>query len=185
MEIGSKAVEKEITLDDSKPFLSKQDVPAGDTNTHAYILEGADGYVIGIPSGTIVAPEFRDVNGDKLDPSTRVTIQACDKQGNPIGSGVVFSETLDAFRYDKMRTDPDYFRKTQATLMVDEREIVKVFVDIPDGANGFSASESRLTIGDDTSDFANPVEIVDHDDLSGNQSQAVKDASRATKAGGR
>lgn len=183
MQIGSQAVEKEITLDDTKPFLSKQDVPAGDTNTAAYTLEGPDGYVIGIPAGTIVAPEFRDANGDKLDPSTRVTIQACDKQGNPVGSGVVFTETLDAFRYDKMRTDPDYFRKTSGALMVDEREIVKVFVDVPAGANGFSASDSRLTLGDDTSDFATPVEIVDHDDLSGQQSQAVKAASRA--AGGR
>ena len=183
MEIGSQAVEKEITLDDTKPFLTKQDVAPGDTNTHAYKVEGPDGYVIGIPAGTIVAPEFRDANGDKLDPSTRVTIQACDKQGNPIGSGVVFTETLDAFRYDKMRTDPDYFRKTNSALMIDEREIVKVFVDVPAGSPGFDADNSRLTLGDDTSDFATPVEIVDHDDLSGQQSQAVKAASRA--AGGR
>ena len=183
MEIGSQAVEKEITLDDTKPFLTKQDVPAGDTNTAAYTLEGPDGYVIGIPSGTIVAPEFRDTDGNKLDPSTRVTIQVCDKQGNPIGSGVVFTETLDAFRYDKMRNDSDYFRKTNSEVVVDEREIVKLFVDVPAGQPGFSAANSRLTLGDDTSDFATPVEIVDHDDLDPQQSQAVKAASRA--AGGR
>lgn len=183
MEIGSQSIEKEITLDDTKPFVEKQDVPAADTNTFAYKVEGPDGYVIGIDAGTIVAPEFRDVDGDKLDSSTRVTIQKCDKQGNPIGSGVVFSETLGAYNYTKMRTDPDYFRKSQQDLMVDEREIVKVFVDVPAGQPGFSAANSRLTIGDDTSDFGTAVEIVDHDDLSGQQTQAVKSASQA--AGGR
>lgn len=183
MRIATQAVEKQITLDDTRPFVEKQDVPAADTNTYAYRFKGPDGYVIGIPAGTVVAPEFRDANGDKLDDSTRVSIVKCDKQGNQIGSGVIFSETLGAFRYSKMRTDPDYWRKTQSALMIDEREIVKVIVDIPTGANGFDAAQSRLTIGDDTSDFGTPVEIVDHDDLSAQQSQAVKAASQAAGGG--
>lgn len=178
MRIGNEAREKAITLDDTLPFVQKQDVPANDTNTYAYRIKGPEGYVIGIPAGCVVAPEFRDANGDKLDSSTRVSIVKADKQGNIKGNGYVFTETLGAFRYSKMRTDPDYFRKTDSELMIDEREIVKVLVDIPDGANGFSAAESRLSIGDNTSDFGQPVEIMSHDDLSSEQSAAVKKASQ-------
>jgi len=76
-----------------------------------------------------------------------------------------------------MRTDPDYFRKTDRDLMLDEREIAKVFVEIPSGANGFDADQSRLTIGDSTSDFGTPVEMVDHNDLSTAETAAVKQAN--------
>ncbi len=167
-----------ISIDDQKPFVDVSDVDSGETQVAAYEIEGPDGYVIGIESGTPVAPEFRDAYGNPLDGSTRVTIQKCDRQGNPLGSGIVFSELLSRFDYSKMRTDPDYFRKTDRDLMIDEREIVKVFVAVPDGANGFDADQSELTIGDETSDFGKPVEIVSHDDLSGEQSAAVKAASQ-------
>lgn len=79
-----------------------------------------------------------------------------------------------------MRTDPDYFRNTDRDLMIDEREIPLVFVDIPAGTNGFSAAQSTLTIGDETSDFGKPVEIVSHDSLSGEQLNAVQRASTAS-----
>lgn len=176
--IGKTQTEEQISLDDRLPFLSTQDVPADDANTPAYTLEGPDGYVIAVDSGTPIAPEFRDADGEKLDPSTRVIVQKCDRQGNPLGDGIIFNDTLGRFNYEKMRTDPDYMRKTSKSLMVDEREIVKVFVDIPSGANGLDAANSRLTIGDDTSDFGKPVEIVDHDDLTAAETQAVKQASQ-------
>lgn len=178
VDIGGQAVEEHITLHDDLPFISKSDVGAASPAEPAYELEGPDGYVIGVDAGTPVAPEFRDSNGNKLDPSTQVTIQKCDRQGNPLGSGVVFNDTLGRFDYEKMRNDPDFFRKTSKALMVDEREIVKVFLDIPSGSNGFDASQSRLTVGDSTSDFGQPVEIIDHDNLSGEESQAVKMASQ-------
>lgn len=181
--IGTLSAEKQISLDERLPFISEQDVPADDAGTPGYTLEGPDGYVIGIDAGTPVAPEFRDVNGDKLDPSTRVVIQKCDRQGNPLGDGIVFNDTLGRFEYADMRSDPDYFRKTSKSLMVDEREIVKVFVDIPAGANGLDAAQSRLTIGDDTSDFGKAVEIVDHDELTTAEKNAVKDASQRGSGG--
>jgi len=179
-EIGSLNAEKQISLHDGLPFLSEQDVAADDANSPAYTLEGPDGYVVAVDAGTPIAPEFRDANGEKLDPSTRVILQKCDRQGNPLGDGIIFNDTLGRFNYPKMRSDPDYMRKTSKALMVDEREIVKVFVDIPDGANGYDASNSRLTIGDDTSDFGKAVEIVDHDDLSEGETRAVKQASQRT-----
>jgi hypothetical protein len=182
MEIRNQAVEQQITIHDEQPFVSKQDVPAGDGTTPAYTIEGPEGYIIGVDAGTPVAPEFRDSSGEKLDGSTRVTIQKCDKQGNPLGDGIVFNDQLSRFDFEEFRTDPDYFRSTQKQLMVDEREIVKIFVDVPSGANGFNADNSNLTIGDDTSDFGKPVDIVDHDDLTGAESQAVK---RASQNGGR
>jgi len=183
MEIGSMGVEQEISLYDDLQFMEKQDVAAGDPNTPAYTITGPEGYVIGVDAGTPIAPEFRDANGNKLDPSTRVTVQKCDKQGNPLGDGIIFNDTLGRFNFEKMRNDPDFFRKIKKMLMVDEREIVKVFVDVPTGANGFDAGQSKLTIGDDTSDFGKPVEIIDHDQLSGKESSAVKAASQANSGG--
>lgn len=180
MQIGSPGVEKEIALHDGLDFVEKQDVPAGASSTKdnwAYRIEGPEGYVVFVQGGTEFAPEFRDSSGNRLDDSTRVIFQKCDKQGNPI-SEYVLNELLGRWNYAKMRNDPDYFRTTARDLMLDEREIAKIFVEIPSGSNDFSAGESRLTVGDDTSDFGTPVEIVDHDDLSGNETQAVKAASQ-------
>lgn len=180
MRIGAVPVEQEITVHDDLSFVTKQDVTAGDSpakDNYAYQLKGPEGYVVFIQGGTEFAPEFRDSAGDKLDDSTRVIFQKCDKQGNPI-SEYILNELLGRFNYVKMRNDPDYFRRTKRDLMLDEREIAKIFLDIPSGATNFSASDSRLTIGDDTSDFGTPVEIVDHDSLDNQESQAVKQASQ-------
>lgn len=179
MQIGSQAVEKELTIDDTKPFVSKQDVPAGDNETWAYSIEGPDGYLIGIPAGVTIAPELRDADGNKLDGSTRITLQAADKQGNRLGGGIVFTDLISSFNYTDMRTDPDYFRKTQNAIMLDERELLRLFVDIPAGSPGMDAANSRLIIGDDTSDYGKAVEIVDKDDLNQTQQQAV--AKRSTR----
>ena len=176
--IGTTATEKRIALFDGLPFIEKQDVAADDPNTPAYTINGPDGYVVAVDASTVVAPEFRDANGNKLDGSTRVRIQKCDKRGNPLGDGIVLEDFLGKYNYSKMRSDPDYFRKTQKSLMVAEREIVKVFLDIPQGADGFDAANSRLTIGDDTSDFGKAVEIVDTDDLNPAEQKAVKAASQ-------
>lgn len=178
--VRGQGAEVEITLHDSLEFVEKQDVPAGEAPTKdnwAYRIKGPEGYVIFVQAMTVFAPEFRDSNGDPLDPSTRVRFQKCDRQGNPL-SEYLLSELLGRFDYEKMRTDPDYFRKTTRDLFIDEREIAKIFVEIPAGANGFSADHSRLTIGDDTSDFGTPVEIVNHENLSGQESAAVKAASQ-------
>nr|6H82_E Chain E, VP7 [Haloarcula hispanica icosahedral virus 2]6H82_F Chain F, VP7 [Haloarcula hispanica icosahedral virus 2]6H82_K Chain K, VP7 [Haloarcula hispanica icosahedral virus 2]6H82_M Chain M, VP7 [Haloarcula hispanica icosahedral virus 2]6H82_N Chain N, VP7 [Haloarcula hispanica icosahedral virus 2]6H82_R Chain R, VP7 [Haloarcula hispanica icosahedral virus 2]6H82_S Chain S, VP7 [Haloarcula hispanica icosahedral virus 2]6H82_a Chain a, VP7 [Haloarcula hispanica icosahedral virus 2] len=173
-EIGNNGAEKQISLHKGQPFIDTQDVGAADPNTPAVTIEGPSDYVIAIDAGTPVAPEFRDANGDKLDPSTRVTIQKCDKQGNPLGDGIVFSDTLGRFEYSKMRSDPDYMRKTTTSLMIDEREIVKIFVEVPPNANGMDADNSRITIGDDTSDYGKAVGIVEHGDLSPAESKAVR-----------
>jgi len=180
MQIGGTAVEKEITIHDDLGFVEKQDVAAGESpakDNWAYRLKGPEGYVVFVQAGTLFAPEFRDADGNKLDGSTRVIWQKCDKQGNPI-SEYLLNELLNRWNYEKMRTDPDFFRKTSRDLMLDEREIAKIFLEIPDGANGFSAADSRITVGDDTSDYNKPVEIIDHDDLSGTETQAVKTASQ-------
>ena len=171
-----------ISIDDRKQFVASEDVAAGE-KAAAYEIEGPDGYLIGIEAGTPVAPAFRNANGEKLDGSTQVTIQKADRQGNPLGGGIVFDEQLSRFDYAKMRTDPDYFRHTDRDLMIDEREIVLVFIDIPEGAEGFSADQSTLTIGDETSDFGRPVEIVSHDALNGEQLAAVRQASTASMGG--
>lgn len=168
----------QISIDSRKSFVEGNDVAPGESQVASYTIEGPENYVIGIEQGTPVAPEFRDANGEKLDGSTRVTIQKADKQGNLLGRGIAFTELLSRFNYEKFRNDPDYFRRTERDLMIDEREIVKVLVDIPAGANGFSAEQSEITIGDDTSDFGKAVEIVSHDSLSTDQSSAVKSASQ-------
>lgn len=166
-----------ISIDDDKPFVEAHDVSEGD-NAEAYTITGPDNYVIGVEAGTPFAPEFYNSDGEPLDGSTRVTIQKCDKQGNPLGSGIVATEVMSRFDYSKFRTDPDYFRKLQRDLMIDEHEIVKVFVDLP-GDEDFDAEKSRLTIGDETSDHGVPVEIVSHDNLTSAASSAVKEASQS------
>lgn len=77
-----------------------------------------------------------------------------------------------------MRNDPDFFRKIREGFMIDEFEIVKIFVDIPAGSPDMSADNSIINIGDNTSDFGKPVEIVNHDDLSAAESEAVKMAAQ-------
>lgn len=185
MQMGSTGTEKQIPLYDDLNFVEKQDVAAGESpskDNWAYRFKGPTGYVVFIQQGTEFAPEFRDSNGDKLDGSTRVVWQKCDKQGNPLAEYII-DEQIARFNYEKFRTDPDYYRYTQQDLMLDEREIAKIFVEIPSGSNGFSAADSRLNVGDVTSDFGTPVEIIDHDDLSGQESQAVKAASQASNGG--
>lgn len=180
MRIGGIGAEQEVTLGEHLDFVEKQDVGAGETPTKdnwAYKLKGPVGNVVFIQGGTNFAPEFRDANGEKLDSSTRVTFQKCNKQGDPL-SDYILNELLGRWDYEKMRTDPDHFRYTNKDLMLDEREIAKIFVEIPSGANGFDAAQSRLTIGDDTSDFGTPVEIIDHDKLSPEETAAVKAASQ-------
>lgn len=179
MEISQTSVETETTLHDGLPFISSQDVAAGNSQTAAYTIDGPEGYLIGLFAGTEFAPEFRDSNGDKLDDSTRVIIQKCDKQGNPLKGGIIANVQLGRFNYAKFRSDPDFTRSVNRDLMIDEREIAKVFVVVPKGSNGFSAAQSKLTIGDDTSDFGTPVEIIDHADLTEEESAAAKMASQA------
>lgn len=177
---GSTGVEQATTLHDGHKFVEKQAVTAGDApakDNWAYKIKGPDGYVIFVERGTQISPEFRDANGDKLDGSTRVLFQKCDRQGNPL-SEYVINELLSRWNYEKMRTDPDYQRKTQKDLMLDEREIAKIFLDIPAGATDFDPAQSNLLVGDDTSDFGTPVEIIDHSDLSEQETQAVKAASQ-------
>lgn len=179
MQIAPQPNEKEITLDDTKPFVEKNDVQPGDTETPAYKITGPEDHLIAVDADTPVGPEFRGPSGEKLDPATVFTIQKCDKRGNPIGTGIALSDTLGRYDYEKMRVDRDYFRRTNQSLMIDEQEIVKIFVDIPDGADeGFSADNSRLTIGDDTSAYGKPVGIVDKNRLNGQQQAAVQQASQ-------
>jgi YD repeat-containing protein len=180
MQIGSVGTEQQIEVTDEYDFVEKQDVPAGESaakDNWAYRFEGPEGYVIFVQGGTEFAPEFRASNGDKLDPSTRVIWQKCDKQGNPLSEFIINGQ-LGRWNYEKMRRDPDFRRYTQQDLMLDEREIAKIFVEIPSSGSAMSASDSRLTVGDVTSDYGTPVEIVDHDGLSGTESQAVKAASQ-------
>lgn len=167
-----------ISIDDNKGFVSSSAAAAGKDKAEAYQIEGPENYVIGVDAGTPIAPEFRDSSGQPLDGSTRITLQKCDRQGNPIGSGILFTELLSRFDFEKMRNDPDYFRRIDDGVMIDEYEIVKLFVDIPAGANDFAPAQSTLTIGDETSDYGKPVEIVSHEDLSGQESAAVKTAAR-------
>lgn len=181
MEIGDSGVEQEITLDDTKENLvSEQAVTAGDEpakDNWAYKIQAPDGRIIFIPSGVPFAPELRDANGNPLDDSVRVLFQKCDSQGNPM-SEYVLNELLGRFNYEQMRTDSDYFRRTQKDLMLDEREMAKIFLSIPSGSEDFAPAESRLTIGDDTSDFGTPVEVINHGDLSSQETAAVKAASQ-------
>ncbi|MBZ6496017.1 hypothetical protein [Natrinema longum] len=178
MQMSQNNVEQETTLHAGLPFIEMQDVAAGDDRTACVTITGPEGYLIAIDAGTNIAPEFRDADGQKLDGSTKVALHKCTKQGDPLPGGQAFSDTLNRFEYSKMRVEPDFFRYIDEELMIAEREIVKMFVEIPEGSSGFSAEQSRLHVGDDTSDFGVPVSILDTDNLTEQEKAAVEMAAQ-------
>lgn len=169
--------EDPIQIHDDLPFVSKQDIAPGEDHIAAYTIEGPDNYVVGIEANTALAPEFRTSDGTKVDPSAQVLLQKADPQGNPLGNAIVFEHNLDAFDYEKMRSDPRFFRTTNKSLLLDEREFLYVFLRIPQGSDDFSAADSRLTIGDNATQTSKAVHIRKKDALSESQQQSVNRAS--------
>lgn len=170
--------EDPIQIYDELNFVEAQDVEPGSRYEPAYIIEGAEDKVIGIEKNTPFAPEFRGPSGEKIDSSSRVVLQKADPQGNALGNAIVLDANIDQFNYEKMRSDPDYFKTTQKGLVIDEREFLYVFVYIPSGADeGFSASQSRITLGDNVTRTGKPVFVRDKQQLSQAQRQAVNQAS--------
>ncbi len=173
--------EDPIQIHDGLNFVSKQDVSPGETATPAVTIEGTDNYVIGIEKNTLFAPEFYNANGEKIDESTRVVIQKTDPQENPLGNAIAFQANFGQFDYGKFRSDPEFYKTTTKSLLIDEREYVHIYLDIPEGAAAFDASASRLTIGDPVTQTAKPVFIRRKDDLSQAQKQAVNQANAANQ----
>lgn len=170
--------EDPLQLHDDLPFVESQEVSPGERHVPAYKIEGPDNHVLGVEANTPLAPEFRGPNGEKLDASTQVLLQKADPQGNPLGNAIIFQHNLDAFDYEKMRSDSRYFRYTQKSLLLDEREFLYVFVHIPDSADtGFDPEMSRLTIGDNATQTGKAVYIREKESLNEVQQQAVNGAS--------
>lgn len=169
--------EDPIQIHDGLPFVEKQSINAGERHTPAYVIEGPKNYVLGVEAATPLAPEFRDANGDKLDESTQIILQKADPQGNPLGNAILFQHNLGTFDYEKMRSDPKFFRKTQKPLLLDEKEFLYVYAHVPEGSNAFDPAESRLTIGDNVTQTGKPVYIRKKNTLNGNQQQAVDQAN--------
>jgi len=169
--------ENPVQIYDDLSFVTKQDVSAGDQYTPAYIIEGSENRVLGIESNTPLAPEFRDSSGEKLDESTRIVLQKADPEGNPLGNAIVFESNMDVFNYVKFRSDEDYFKTTSKGIVIDEREFLHIYLQIPSGANGFDAGKSRLTIGDTATRTGKPVFIREKNSLNAQQQAAVEQAS--------
>lgn len=178
MQISQGQGEEPITISDDKEFVSKQDVAAG-TRGIGYTVEGPIDYVIGVDAGTVVAPYFVDENGEKLDDATRIIMQKADPQGNPLGNAIIFEDSLSVFNYHKMLSDTDYYRFTHKPLLLDEREFLYVYIDVPEGVPGFDASNSRITMGDKSTRKNQPVYIREKGSLNSGQQDAVNQASSA------
>lgn len=168
--------EDPIQIHDGLDFVSKQNVAAGDHTVPAYTIRGPRNYVVAIEPETPLAPEFRDANGDPLDGSTQVVLQKADVQGNPLGNAIVFQHNLDAFDYEEMRSDPQYFKYTNKPLLLKPREYLYVYARVPNGANDFDASESRFTIGDNVTQTGKPVFIRHLREMSEAQKKKVTEA---------
>lgn len=169
--------EDPIQIHDDLPFVESEQVQPGETHVPAYTIEGPDNYVLGVEANTPLAPELRTASGEKLDNSTRVLLQKADPQGNPLGNAIIFEHNLDAFDFEKMRSDPRFFRHTQKSLLLDEKEYLYVYVDIPSGADPLDPQMSRLTIGDNVTQTGKAVYIRKKDSLNGMESSAVQAAS--------
>jgi hypothetical protein len=174
--------EDPIQLHDRLDFVNKQDIAPGENNKPAYWVEGKRNYLIGIERNTPVAPELYDTNGDRLDESARIVFQKTDPQQNPLGNAIILESNLDAWNYTKMRSDPEYFKTTRKSLLLDEREYLHIYIDIPSGSADFDASASRLTIGDNVTTTGKPVFVRDKGSLNTTQQEAANQAS--TSGGG-
>lgn len=178
-----KTTEDPIQIYDELSFVSKQDISPGETDKPAYTIEGKDNYVIGIEKNTIFAPHFINTSGEELDDSARLTLQKADPQGNPLGNAIIASANMGQFDYDEMLADPEYYKTTRESLILDEREFLHVYIDLPDGADDFDASASYLVIGDNVTRSAKPVFIRQKQALSSAQEQAVNQASSQQNGG--
>lgn len=167
--------EDPLRIHDNLDFVSKQDVAPGETNKAAYTVRGPRNYVVAVEPQSPVAPELRDSNGAKLDASTTVKFQKGDIQGNPLGEAIIHETTLDSYDYEKFRSDPQYFKYTRKPLLLKPREYLFVYLDIPSGANAFSASDSRLTVGDNVTQTGKPVYIRHKSNMTEEQRRLVEE----------
>lgn len=169
--------ENPIQIYEGRPFVTSRDVGEDVDHEPAFEVSGVDNYVIAIESGTPIAPEFRDQNGDALDPSTQFRVQKADPQRNPLGGHIVAEGTLGQFNYEKMRSDEDFIQGTRKPVMLDEKEYLFVFVMTPPGTPTFDAGNSRLTIGDSVTDLGKPAYITNKKNLTEEERAAVARAS--------
>lgn len=151
--------EDPIQIHDDLEFVEKQNVSSGQDNVPAYTIRGPRNYVIGIEQETPIAPEFRTADGTPVDDSAQLVLQKADVQGNPLGNAIIFQHNMGAFDYEEMRSDPEYFKYTNKPLLLKPREYLYVYLRLPDGADDFSPSESRLTMGDNVTQTGKPVYI--------------------------
>lgn len=168
--------EDPIQVYDGLDFVTKQDVSPGETNVPVYQVRGPRNHVIAIEQETPLAPELRDSSGTPIDNSTQIVLQKADIQGNPLGNAIIFETNMGTFDYEKFRSDPQYFKYTEKPLLLKPREYLNVYVDIPSGANAVSASDSRLTIGDNVTQTGKPVFIRHLDSMSSEEKQMVQQA---------
>lgn len=169
--------EDPIQIHDDLPFVSSNNVTAGTRHTPAWEITGPDNYTLAIESNTPFAPEARESSGAKIDGSTRVVVQKADPQGNPLGNGIIFDHNMDAFDYQDMRSDPRFFRHTQKSVIIDEKEKLFVFLYIPSSANDFDASQSRLTLGDNVTETGKAVYIKEKSSMNQAERNQVQAAS--------
>lgn len=174
MQVSQAQGEHPIQIYDDLDFVNKQNVGPNESHNWAYQIEGPRNYVLAVDAGTLVAPHFYNVNGEPVDDSAVLLMQKADRQGNPLGNAIVFEDTFDVFDYEKMRSDTDYFRTTHKPLVLDEKEFLNIYVDLPSGSADFDADASRLTIGDKSTRKNQPAFIRRKDELNGMQQQAVE-----------
>jgi hypothetical protein len=170
-------VEDPIQIHDQLSFVTVQDVDPGETQKPAYIVEGKDNYIIGVERNTPFGPEFYNTGSTKLDTSTRLVMQKADPQGNPLGNAIIAQANLGQFNYNKMRSDPEFFKTTAKSLLIDEREHLHLYLDIPTGSGTFDGSISRLTIGDAVTQTGKPVFIRRKDSMNAAAQSAANQAS--------
>lgn len=154
--------ESQVTVSESDEFVA-QETPDGMTKP-AYRITVPEEYVITFRQGTLIAPEFRDASGNKLDDSTRVVVQIAGRRGDAIGGAVLFDGVLSNFNYTEMLSDQDFVQTLNETGVLDEREQLHVYVDEPNGQN-FDHGASNLNIGDSTGSVALPVSIANRKEL--------------------
>lgn len=168
----------DITLDDQKGFVESQDVGVAETNEPAYTATIPQDYVLAIDRGTMVAPEFRNAAGDKLDDSTRVIVMKADRRGNKLSEGILFDGRLDQFDYEQMRNDESFIRETQRGAVLNEHEQLHVYCVTPEGADTIDSTNSRFTLGDASTSLSKAVTVKEKSSLPAEHRAAIEQNTR-------
>jgi len=167
--------ESTISIDDGMSFVDEH--AGGDMDTEFYTIQCPKGYVFGIDNDTLLAPEIRDSNGEKVE--GRIVLIKQDRRGNDLSEALVYDGNLSQFDYNKMRNDRDFIRETDRGVVLNEHQRLAVYVIPHDSNTTLDHGNSRFMLGDASTSLSKPVSVTEKSALSPAHKKAVEQNTRS------